>query len=66
MVLIGDAVQVMENLTDGVPPGMSWSSEHAIRSIERPRHLEAQGAHLVLGHELSQVDYLKIAPEYYD
>ena len=66
IVLTGDAVQVTENLTDGVPPGMSWSSEHAVRSIQKLRHLEAQGALVVLGHELSQLDSLRIAPDYYD
>jgi N-acyl homoserine lactone hydrolase len=66
MVLAGDAAQVAENLTDKVPPGVSWSSQHAVQSIERLRHMQAQGALVVLGHELSALESLRLAPEYYD
>jgi N-acyl homoserine lactone hydrolase len=65
IVLVGDAAQVNENLTDRVPPGMSWSSQHAIQSIEKLRHLQTQGALLILGHELAALGELKIAPYYY-
>jgi glyoxylase-like metal-dependent hydrolase (beta-lactamase superfamily II) len=66
VVLAGDAAQVMENFTDSVPPGMCWSSEHAVASIQRLQHMEAQGALIVLGHELSALEKLKLAPDYYE
>jgi N-acyl homoserine lactone hydrolase len=66
IVLVGDAAQVNENLTEKVPPGMSWSSQHAVQSIEKLQHLQAQGALLILGHELSALDTLKLAPHYYE
>jgi N-acyl homoserine lactone hydrolase len=65
IVLVGDAAQVNENLSDKVPPGICWSSHHAVQSIERLQHLQAQGALLILGHELSALDSLELAPYYY-
>lgn len=65
IVLVGDAAQVNENLAEKVPPGMSWSSQYAVQSIERLQHLQAQGALLILGHELSALDTLRLAPDYY-
>jgi N-acyl homoserine lactone hydrolase len=65
IVLVGDAAQVDDNLTYKVPPGMSWSSEHAVRSLGKLEHLQAQGALLILGHELSLMKTLKLAPYYY-
>lgn len=66
IVLAGDAAQVADNLTDNVPPGVSWSSQHAVQAIEKLRHLQAQGALVVLGHEFSALESLRLAPEYYD
>lgn len=66
IVLVGDAAQVTENLTDKVPPGMCWSSQFAVQSIERLQHMQAQGSLLILGHELSALETLKLAPDYYD
>jgi glyoxylase-like metal-dependent hydrolase (beta-lactamase superfamily II) len=65
IVLVGDAAQVLENLTQKVPPGVCWSSQHAVRSLEKLRHLQAQGALLILGHELSALASLTLAPYYY-
>ena len=66
VVLVGDAAQVEENLTDKVPPGMSWSSQHAVQSIEKLQHMRAEGALVILGHELSALGSLRLAPEYYE
>lgn len=66
IVLTGDAVQVAENFTDKVPPGMCWSSQLAVQAIETLQHLQSAGALLIFGHELSQVGGLNIAPEYYE
>lgn len=66
IVLAGDAAQVAENLTDKVPPGVSWSSQHAVQSIDKLRHLQSQGALVILGHELSALASLRLAPECYD
>ncbi len=66
IVLVGDAAQVNENLTDKVPPGMSWNSQLAVQSIERLLHLRSLGALLILGHELSALDSLEVAPRYYE
>lgn len=65
IVLVGDAAQVRENLTEKVPPGMSWSSQFAVQSLERLEHMQTQGALLILGHELAALRSLKIAPYYY-
>lgn len=65
VVLVGDAAQVEENLTEKVPPGMSWCSQHAIHTIGKLQHMRDQGALLILGHELAALDNLKIAPYYY-
>lgn len=65
VVLVGDAAQVGDNLTYRVPPGMSWSSQQAVQSIERLQHLQSLGALLILGHELSELENLKLAPDYY-
>ncbi len=61
-----DAAQVEENLSDSVPPGMSWSSQRAVQSITKLRHMQNQGALVILGHELSALESLKLAPDYYD
>ncbi|MCE5252955.1 MAG: N-acyl homoserine lactonase family protein [Actinomycetia bacterium] len=66
IVLTGDAVQVAENLTDSVPPGMCWNSQMAVQAIAKLRHLQETGALLIFGHELSLLESLKIAPAYYD
>ncbi len=66
IVLVGDAAQVAENLDARVPPGMSWSSQYAVQSIEKLRHMRDEGALVILGHELSDLDRLRLAPEYYD
>jgi N-acyl homoserine lactone hydrolase len=66
IVLVGDAVQVTENLTDGVPPGVCWSSQLAVQAMEKLRHMQAEGSLLIFGHELSLLDTLIISPNYYD
>jgi N-acyl homoserine lactone hydrolase len=66
IVLVGDAVQVEENLTDNVPPGVCWSSQLAAQAIEKLQHMQAEGTLLIFGHELSLLDKLVLAPNYYD
>lgn len=66
IVLTGDAVQVAQNFSEKVPPGLCWNSQLAIQAIEKLRHLQAQGALLIFGHELSLLDTLKLGPEYYE
>lgn len=66
VVLTGDAIQVAENFTDAWPPGVCWNTQLAVQAIERLQNLQAEGALLIFGHELSQLDSLKIAPDYYD
>jgi N-acyl homoserine lactone hydrolase len=66
VVLAGDAAQVLENLRESVPPGVCWSSQLAVEAIQKLRHLEAQGALLILAHELSALATLKIAPDCYE
>jgi N-acyl homoserine lactone hydrolase len=66
IVLVGDAAQVAENLDNKVPPGMSWSSQFAVQSIEKLQHMRAEGALVILGHELSDLARLRLAPEHYD
>ena len=66
IVLAGDAAQVEMNFTDMVPPGMCWNSQFAVESIQRLRHLETQGAVVILGHELAALQTLKLAPDYYE
>jgi glyoxylase-like metal-dependent hydrolase (beta-lactamase superfamily II) len=65
VVLAGDAAQVQEHLTENSTPGICWNSELAIRAVQRLRHLQSTGALVILGHELSALDTLKMAPEYY-
>jgi N-acyl homoserine lactone hydrolase len=65
IVLVGDAAQVDDNLTYKVPPGMSWSSQQAVQSMDRLLHLRRLGALLILGHELSALGSLKLAPYFY-
>jgi len=66
IVLVGDAAQVADNLTYSVPPGMSWSSQFAIQSMEKVRHLQAEGALAILGHEPTALDTLRFAPDCYE
>ena len=66
IVLAGDAAQVAENFTDKVPPGLCWSSQFAVESIQKLQHMQAQGALVILGHELSALDSLKLAPDCYE
>jgi len=66
VVLTGDAIQVAENLTDTWPPGLCWNAQLAVQAIERLQHMQAEGALLIFGHELSQLESLRIAPDYYD
>ena len=37
-----------------------------VESIQKLQHLQAQGALVILGHELSALDTLKLAPDYYE
>jgi glyoxylase-like metal-dependent hydrolase (beta-lactamase superfamily II) len=66
VILAGDAAQVEENLRDDVPPGICWNSQLAIAAIQRLRHMQEQGALVILGHEMSALDRLRLAPDYYD
>ena len=66
VVLAGDAVQVAENLDAVVPPGPCWSNRWAVQQIEMLQHMRAEGALVILGHELAQLETLKLAPAYYD
>lgn len=66
IVLAGDAAQLAENFSDKVPPGLCWNSQFAVEAIQRLQHLQAQGALVILGHELSTLDTLKLAPDYYE
>ncbi len=45
---------------------MCWSSQFAVESIQKLQHMEAQGALVILGHELSALDTLKLAPDCYE
>jgi hypothetical protein len=65
-VLAGDAAQVDENLTHSVPPGMCWDNQWSVDSIRKLRHMKELGALVILGHELSAMATLKIAPEFYE
>jgi N-acyl homoserine lactone hydrolase len=65
IVLVGDAVQVDDNLTYRVPPGVSWSSQYAVQTMDRLEHLRDLGALLIFGHEIALLDRLKVAPECY-
>jgi N-acyl homoserine lactone hydrolase len=66
IVLTGDAVQVAQNFTEWIPPGVCWNSQLAIQAIDKLHHLQDSGALLIFGHELSQMDTLTLAPGYYD
>jgi N-acyl homoserine lactone hydrolase len=66
VVLAGDAAQVEENLRDSVPPGFCWNGQFAVQSIQKLRHLQEQGALVILGHEITAMATLKTAPEYYE
>jgi N-acyl homoserine lactone hydrolase len=66
VVLVGDAAQVLENFTDLVTPGVCWNSQLAVEAIQRLRHMEANGALVILGHEMSALAGLRLAPEYYE
>jgi len=66
IVLTGDAVQVAENLTARVPPGVCWNSQLAVQAMEKFEHLQDGGALLIFGHELAQLDTLLLSPEYYE
>jgi len=65
IVLAGDAAQVAENLSDKVPPGLCWNSQLAVEAIQKLQHMQAQGALVILGHELSALETLRLAPDYY-
>ncbi len=66
IVLVGDAVQVAENFTAKVPPGVCWSSRLAVQAIEKLEQMQMAGALLIFGHELSLLDKLVLSPDYYD
>ena len=66
VVLAGDAVQVAENLTASWPPGMCWNSQLAVQAITELRHMQKEGALVIFGHELSQLDALRVAPGRYE
>jgi N-acyl homoserine lactone hydrolase len=66
VVLAGDAAQVLENLTGKVPPGICWNSQLAVEATQRLEHMQSEGALVILGHELSSLDSLKLAPDYYE
>lgn len=66
VVLTGDAVQVAQNFTDKVPPGLCWNSQLAVQAIDKLQHLQMEGALIIFGHELSQLEDLTLAPGYYD
>jgi N-acyl homoserine lactone hydrolase len=66
IVIAADAAQVADNLDHEIPPGLCWNSQLAVQAIERLQHMRAEGALVILGHELASLDSLKLAPDYYE
>ena len=67
IVLAGDAVQLAVQLDEkGILPGISWNSADAMCSIEKLRHMKAEGMFVIPGHDLGVWETLKIAPAFYD
>jgi len=66
IVLAVDAAQVAENLEEKIIPGIYWSSDMAVRAIEKLQHMQSVGIHIITGHDPVAWKTLKIAPDYYE
>lgn len=64
-VLVGDASSFRENMDEKILPGFCSDSWHAMRSLEKLKHLEREGYYLIFGHDIQQKDTLKLSPAYY-
>jgi len=45
---------------------MCWNSQLAVQAITELRHMQKEGALVIFGHELSQLDALRVAPGRYE
>ena len=67
IVLAVDAASLKENLDDDIYPGVvTWNIEEGLKSLEKLRKLRDEGAMIIYGHEATQWENLKKAPEFYD
>ena len=65
MLLAADACYTQANLQEGVLPGLMWSAEETVRSVERMRHLQqAQGVRIITGHDPDMWESLRSVPYY--
>ena len=65
MLLAADACYTQANLQEGVLPGLMWSAEETVRSVERMRHLQqAQGVRIITGHDPDMWESLCSVPYY--
>jgi N-acyl homoserine lactone hydrolase len=66
VIITGDAIYMEENLK-GVVPGIVWSVEKAMESIERIKwERDRSGGQIFFSHDPEFFKTLKLAPEYYE
>lgn len=65
-VLVGDAVQVQDQLDYKLPPHGCCNVEMAMWTIDRLQHMRSIGMRIIMNHDLVQFETLKIAPDYYE
>lgn len=65
-LLAADALSLRANLDQNVVPKNTWSREECLRSFERIRQLEREGASVICGHDIDQWQTLRKGSQYYE
>jgi N-acyl homoserine lactone hydrolase len=65
-LLAADALSIRANLDQNIVPKNTWDREECLRSFERIRELEREGATVICGHDDAQWQSLRKGREYYE
>jgi glyoxylase-like metal-dependent hydrolase (beta-lactamase superfamily II) len=65
-LLAADALSLRANLDENIVPKNTWDGGECLRSFERIRELEREGASVICGHDDAQWQSLRKEREYYE
>jgi N-acyl homoserine lactone hydrolase len=65
-LLAADSLSLRGNLDQGIVPKNTWDREQCLRSFERIREIEREGAAIICGHDDAQWKSLRKGDDYYE
>jgi len=65
-LLASDIVSLRATLDNEIMPRNTWNTDELIKSLAEVRHIEAQGAVVICGHDAAQWASLRTGPDAYD